>query len=163
MRFFDGSPLLAPNKSVSSAQPAESPAASARVPRFEDVYRDERDYLWRTLRRLGVEERHLEDVAHDVLVVVHRKLVDYDPSRPLRPWLFGISTRVASDFRRRASNVRETPREDVERVDESAGSESAGSGRPDRMLEEAERRALVYRALSALDEDRQHDECDPRR
>lgn len=147
MRFFDGTPHNAPNKRVNSA--LSKPSASSPALRFEDVYRAERDYLWRTLRRLGVSERHLEDVAHDVLVVVHRKLLDYDPTRPLRPWLFGIATRVASDFRRRASNVYETPREDVEGIVEDIQTDA-----PDRMLEDAQRRALVYRALDALDEDK---------
>lgn len=146
MRFFDGTSKRAPNESVTSLGQASLPA---RIPRFEDVYRAERDYLWKTLRRLGVSERHLEDVAHDVLVVVHRKLVDYDPARPLKPWLFGIATRVASDYRKRASNVHETPRDDVEKLDRISAPEL-----PDRMLEDAQRRALVYRALDALDEDK---------
>lgn len=146
MRFFDGTKGDAPNESVNSA--LSKPSAASPALRFEDVYRAERDYLWRTLRRLGVSERHLEDLAHDVLVVVHRKLVDYDPARPLRPWLFGIATRVASDFRRRASNVHETPRDDVEGIVENH------TDAPDRMLEDAQRRALVYRALDGLDEDK---------
>ena len=62
---------------------------------FVDVYGAELPFVWRTLWRLGVPDRDLEDVAHDVFVVVHRKLVDYDPTRPLKPWLFGICFRVA--------------------------------------------------------------------
>ncbi|HWZ92866.1 MAG TPA: sigma factor-like helix-turn-helix DNA-binding protein, partial [Polyangiaceae bacterium] len=31
----------------------------------------------------------------------------YDAARPVRPWLFGFSFRVASDYRRRFSNRRE--------------------------------------------------------
>jgi RNA polymerase sigma-70 factor (ECF subfamily) len=42
-----------------------------------------------------------KDAVHDVFVVVHRRLDDYDPTRPLRPWLFGIAFRVASERRRR--------------------------------------------------------------
>ena len=65
------------------------------VPSLTDIYAAEVRWLWRVLWRLGVPERDLEDVAHDVFVVVHRKLPDYDPTRPLRPWLFGICFRVA--------------------------------------------------------------------
>ncbi len=141
--------MLDPSTPVSSAPASiEAKSASSR-PRFEDVYERERDYVWRSLRRLGVPERHLEDVAHDVLVVVHRKLDDYQPARPLRPWLFGIALRVASDFRRSAKNARETPRDDLEGVDESPHARGA-----DAMLEEAQGRALVYRALDTLDDDR---------
>lgn len=132
---------------MSSASATLEPSAS--TPRFEDIYARERDYVWRTLRRLGVPDRHLEDVAHDVLVVVHRKLGDYQASRPLRPWLFGIAFRVASDFRRSAKNARETPQDDVEGL----AREPEGAG-PDAMLESAQRRALVYRALDTLEDDR---------
>jgi RNA polymerase sigma-70 factor (ECF subfamily) len=59
-------------------------------------------YVLHSLRRLGVPERDLEDVAHDTFIVVHRKLAEYDPARPLKPFLFGIAFRVALDYRRRA-------------------------------------------------------------
>lgn len=134
---------------MSTASTSSEPARLQARPRFEDVYARERDYVWRTLRRLGVPERHLEDVAHDVLVVVHAKLGQYDPSRPLRPWLFGIAMRVASDFRRSAKNARETPRDDLDPLDD--GPRAPG---PHAALEAAEARALVLRALDSLDDDR---------
>jgi RNA polymerase sigma-70 factor (ECF subfamily) len=124
-----------------------TPRAVAQKPRFEDVYLRERDYLWKSLRRLGIPERHLEDVAHDVLVVVHRKLSDYDPSRPIRPWLFGIAMRTASDFRRSFKNVLETPEQDLDPPDIEARVDA-----PDRALEASEQRTLALRALSALDD-----------
>jgi len=64
-------------------------------------------YVWKTLRRLGVPPQDLEDLVHDLFVVVHRHLGDYDPTRPVRPWLFGIAVRIVADFRRSARNVRE--------------------------------------------------------
>jgi len=69
---------------------------------FEALYRAEAGYVLHSLRRLGVEDRDVEDVAHDTFLVVARKLGDYDPERPLRPWLFGIAFRVALDYRRSA-------------------------------------------------------------
>ena len=41
--------------------------------------------MWHTLRRLGVRQRDLADVTHDVFVTVYRRLDSYDPARPLRP------------------------------------------------------------------------------
>jgi RNA polymerase sigma-70 factor (ECF subfamily) len=64
------------------------------------IFEREFDYVWTSLRRLGVRPSDLEDVAQDVFVKVHRKLSDYDPSRPIRPWLFAFAVRCASDWRR---------------------------------------------------------------
>lgn len=74
---------------------------------FEEVYRDNIAYLWRTLQRLGVPPADLEDRAHDVFSIVHRKQDDFDQERAIRPWLFGIAFRVASDARKKAKH-RET-------------------------------------------------------
>ncbi|MFK7991408.1 MAG: RNA polymerase sigma factor [Sandaracinaceae bacterium] len=74
---------------------------------FDDVYSQELRYVFNTLRRLGIPLRDMEDVAHDVFVVVHAKLADFEDGRPVRPWLFGIAFRVASDYRRKHSNLKE--------------------------------------------------------
>jgi RNA polymerase sigma-70 factor (ECF subfamily) len=69
---------------------------------FDEIYRRHFPYVWRTLRRLGVAPADVEDVAHEVFVVVHRRLADFDGQRPIKPWLFGIAFRLASEDRRRA-------------------------------------------------------------
>jgi RNA polymerase sigma-70 factor (ECF subfamily) len=74
---------------------------------FNAIFRAEFDYVWNSLRRLGVPERDLEDLTHDVFFRIYERLADYDAARPVRPWLFGFSFRVASDYRRRFSNRRE--------------------------------------------------------
>ena len=60
------------------------------------------------MRRLGVREADLEDVAQEVFMVVHRKLPEFAGRSTLKTWLFGICTRVASGFRQRAHVKRET-------------------------------------------------------
>lgn len=117
--------------------------AAARAPvEFRDVYDAEVGYVWRTLRRLGVHARDLEDLCHDVFVVVFRHLNDYDPRRPIRPWLFGIAYRVASDYRRSARLRHEVT---------GASAEPASTAPPaDEALAHEEARALVLRALDAL-------------
>lgn len=114
---------------------------------FAAIYREQARYVWRTLRRLGVAERHLEDLVHDVFVVVHRQLHTYDPARPLRPWLAGIAFRVGSDHRRRA-HVR------LENLDGDDALEQAGSAHRDRPEEELvarQRRRRLYALLERLD------------
>jgi len=71
-------------------------------PDFNTVFRAEFDYVWFSLRRLGVAPSDLEDVTHEVFILVYQQLDRYDPERPLRPWLFGFAYWVASDYRRLA-------------------------------------------------------------
>ena len=78
------------------------PARTPTQADFTRLYESEFDYVWNALRRLGIAEAHVEDVAHDVFTTAWKKLADYDPTRPIRPWLFGIAYRLASDFRARA-------------------------------------------------------------
>jgi len=82
-------------------------------PDFETIYRNEISYVWDFLRYVGIPAKDLEDVAHDVFVVVHRHFSEYDSHRPIRPWLTGIAFRVASDYRRRAHTYREVFSEEV--------------------------------------------------
>jgi len=74
---------------------------------FRSVFESEFEYVWHTLRRLGVPERDLADVTHDVFERVYLRLDRYDTARPLRPWLFGFAFRVAADYRRLSRNRRE--------------------------------------------------------
>ena len=66
------------------------------------VFAEHADYVWNTLRRLGAPPAELEDMTHDTFLAVFRAWDDYDPTRPLRPWLFVFALRVVSGYRRRA-------------------------------------------------------------
>ncbi len=119
---------------------------AGRPPDLPTIYRSEFPYVWKTLRRLGAPPQELEDLAHDLFVVVHRHLSDYDPDRPLRPWLFGIAVRVVADFRRSPRSEREILGEASEPVD--------GAPTPHDRLEGTEARAVLMKALDGLDLDR---------
>src|SRR5688500_14034016 len=83
----------------------------AERPSFAAIYEAELDYVWRSLRRLGAPAADLEDLAHGLFLVVHRRLADYDPTRPLRPWLFGIAVRVVAAGRRKRGPLAGAPPE----------------------------------------------------
>jgi RNA polymerase sigma-70 factor, ECF subfamily len=84
-------------------RPAPSPESPPRAaPDMRAVFDGQFDYVWNTLRRLGVRPADLEDLSHEVFLRVHARLADYDSSRPIRPWLFGFAYRVAADHRRLA-------------------------------------------------------------
>ena len=117
-------------------------------PTFRQLYERHFDHVWHTLRRFGVAERELEDAAHDVFVVVHRKLSMFDPTRSARAWLSGIAWRVAADTRRRAHHRRET-------LDAQAGIDRPDRlPAPDEVLAAREARLLVEHALATLDLER---------
>jgi RNA polymerase sigma-70 factor (ECF subfamily) len=105
------------------------------------IYESHFDYVWHTLRRLGVRAAELEDVAHEVFIVVQRKAADFDRARPEKPWLFGIAFRVAADQKRLARHSRETS------LDRDPADQRAGA---DATLEAADRRRIVEHALAAL-------------
>lgn len=116
-------------------------------PTFRALFEAEFAYVLNTLRRLGVRESDLEDVTHDVFIIVHRLLPEYDPERPLRPWLFGVAFRVASDYRRLARHMREVPEEPMD--------EPADPSLPaDEQIASAQARRLVINALDELELDR---------
>ena len=112
---------------------------------FGEVYRANFVHVWHTLRRLGVRERDLEDVAHDVFIVAHGRLHTFDDTRPMRPWLSGIAWRLASDYRRRARYRLEVVGHAKEPMGHRRG--------PDEQLAETEARDLVARALTTLPEE----------
>jgi RNA polymerase sigma-70 factor (ECF subfamily) len=132
--------------------PMKGTGLGAQAPSLSDIYDSHFGYVWTILRRLGVWDRDLEDAVHDVFIVVHRRLADFDPARPVRPWLAGIATRVASEFRRRARNRREVVSEDTEM--EAASVHQRPTPSAEDNLADKEKRLLVQKGLEALDEDR---------
>jgi RNA polymerase sigma-70 factor (ECF subfamily) len=70
------------------------------LPRDLDlVYREHADFVYRIACQLGIDAPHVEDVVHDVFLVVHRRLHEYD-GRSMRSWLYGITRRVVLHHRR---------------------------------------------------------------
>jgi len=119
-----------------SAHRRESPAADAVADSFYAIYERELSYVYKTLGRLGVDPADLADAVHDVFVIMHRRWADIDFARPIRPWLFGVSRRVAAGMRRKH---REVPSLDLQStVDASPHAE----------------RDLLWHVLAALDDDR---------
>jgi RNA polymerase sigma-70 factor (ECF subfamily) len=103
------------------------------------IFQEEFRYVWNTLRRLGIQERDLEDLAHEVFVRVHDQLPLFDPSRPLRPWLFGIALGIATNYRRLARHRVQLMAEPPEVTDQAR--------RADESLEQSEQAQLVHAAL----------------
>lgn len=97
-------------------------------------------YVWSSLRRLGVHERDVEDVTHEVFLQVHSKLATYDETRPIRPWLFAFALRFASDYRNLARHQTRLGDHDAATTDAS----------PEELLDLRDRAALLRVALGRL-------------
>ena len=106
------------------------------------------EFSWvcRTLRRLGVRENDLEDVAQQVFVSVHEKFGSYDRSRPVRPWLAAFAYRIAANQNRLARHQREV-------MDESAENQTDELD-PEQALDEKRVRDRVLHALGKVELER---------
>jgi RNA polymerase sigma-70 factor (ECF subfamily) len=81
----------------------ESAAREQAVERnFQALYNQHFDFVWRSLRRLGVREASVEDAVQDTFVVLHRRLGDLREGASVKSYLFAIALRVAHDHRRSA-------------------------------------------------------------
>jgi RNA polymerase sigma-70 factor, ECF subfamily len=76
---------------------------------FDELYDQYFDFVWRSLRRLGVAPSDLQDVAQEVFLVVHRRLPHFEARSKVTTWLFSICFHAARDRRRRAHVRREVP------------------------------------------------------
>jgi RNA polymerase sigma-70 factor, ECF subfamily len=86
------------------ADPAHSsPGETSRITSLVEAHLD---FVWRSLRRLGVPAAAVDDAAQQVWIVVASRLDDIEPGRE-RSFLFGTALRVASDVRRSLAKRRE--------------------------------------------------------
>ncbi len=128
------------------AEPQPSSVQAAEPLGFETVYEQHFDFVWRSLRRLGVREACLDDAAQDVFVVVHRKLDSFEGRSSLKTWLFGIALRVARNYHRTAQ------RRDAEALPETVADASAPG--PHEATAQAEAVRLLHSLLDTLCDDR---------
>jgi RNA polymerase sigma-70 factor, ECF subfamily len=117
------------------------------VTELSDVYDEHLDFVVRTAARLGVAPPQLEDVAHDVFLVVHRRLPTFEAGRgSLRSWLYGITRRVVLHHHRAAH------RRDRRLALVAVSSQRAAD--PEDAVARVHAASLVERFLAELDEDK---------
>jgi RNA polymerase sigma-70 factor (ECF subfamily) len=122
-------------------------AMPLELPAFETVYDEHFGFVWRSLRRLGVPDRHLDDAAQDVFIVVHRRLKDFEGRASMRSWLFAIARRVAHDHRRRVGR-----KERTDELTESVADPRVAS--PAHDAERAEAVRVLHEILDGMDDDK---------
>ena len=113
---------------------------------FDLLYSENFDFVWRSLRRMGIHDAMLDDGVQEVFVVAHRKLDAFEGRSSARTWLFGIARRVASDFRR--GHRRKGPHEPLPDTLHDAGLD------PHAEAERREAARLLARCLEAIQPER---------
>jgi RNA polymerase sigma-70 factor (ECF subfamily) len=118
---------------------------------FESVYQRYFDFVWRSARRLGVNEGAIEDLVQEVFVLVHRQLPGFEGRSKLRTWLYGVVLRVVREHRRRAfrSNARR-----VEYATRSRHAEPCDNALPDEQLAHAQAARILEEVLEEMPPDR---------
>jgi RNA polymerase sigma-70 factor, ECF subfamily len=108
------------------------------------VFDEHAAYVFRVLRYLGVRDADLQDVCQEVFITVHRKIDSFEGRSSVRTWLYRISQRAASDYRRRAYVRRE--------VVTDLGSDHPGRPEHEDTTKRLEARSTLGHVLDRLDE-----------
>jgi len=121
---------------------AQSTVTEGEADPFAAVYRTHFDFVWRLARALGVEPAGIDDVVHEVFLVVRRRLDGFAPERSMRAWLAGITRNTVMHhrraFARHARKLAELAEPEPTRL-------------PDGVLARADAAAAMERFLDALD------------
>ena len=121
--------------------------AAPRSLSFERVYDDHVDFVWRSARRLGVDDGAVDDVVQQVFLVVHRRLAAFEGRSSLKTWLFSILIHVVREHRR--SVKRKSPHLTSEAVDPELLVDPSLD--PEEALERAQASRLIDEVLETLD------------
>lgn len=122
---------------------AEAPAqAVPDAASFREVFSRYAPYVLGLVRRLGVRDAEVEDVAQEVFIVVHRQLPHFEGRSSIKTWLCGITLRTVANHRRKVTRRREASME--------LGREQHAAADQDTVLERRDDAATLQNALDRL-------------
>jgi RNA polymerase sigma-70 factor, ECF subfamily len=117
-------------------------ASDAHRQRLSRALTEHYDFVWRSLRRLGVPDSEAEDAAQEVFLVLSGRLGDVVPGSE-RAFLYRVAVHKAEHVHRARARRRE--------VAEPAPDEAPASTRdPEQLLAGARARALCHELLGEL-------------
>lgn len=123
----------------------QDPAFHARL---RELAAEHYEFVWRSLRRLGVRPPETDDAAQRVFLVLAQKLSSIQADKE-RSFVFGIVMRVAANVRRDLATARERE------VAESDSPESVAHGpTAETAVTRAEERATLDAILARIPEER---------
>jgi len=118
-------------------------ATSAAALRVRQVVSEQYDFVWRSLRRLGIPEEAADDAAQQVFCIFARRAAEVAAEKE-KTFLFGVVIRVAHNARRSRARRPEVADDDALA---SMPTEQAG---PEELLEERRARALLDEMLDEM-------------
>jgi RNA polymerase sigma-70 factor, ECF subfamily len=124
------------------ADPPSAPAAT-REERLAVMAAENFEFIWRSLRRLGVSPVAVDDAAQQVFEVAARRLEQVEPGRE-RAFLFKTALFVAAEACRNAS--KRTARDGGDAVDELRDDRP----NPEELTDRARRRLLLDEVLARM-------------
>ena len=83
-------------------------AAAGEMYSFEELVRRRRSELVRFLASFTQSAAAAEDLVQETFLRAYRNLANYDPRKPVRPWLYLIARRLAINLFRKRERQRET-------------------------------------------------------
>lgn len=108
---------------------------------------DQKDFVYRSLRRSGLDAAAAEDAAQQVFLIASRKL-DVITIGKEKAFLYRTARNVAAEYRRRSAK-----RIEVELIEEEVGNATRSSlSPPDELLDEQRARALLDEVLASMSE-----------
>jgi RNA polymerase sigma-70 factor (ECF subfamily) len=90
---------------VTSAGRREGSEPEGLAERMSALVSQNADFVWRSLRRLGVADSDVDDALQEVFLVVYRRIATYEDRGLLRAWLFAISRQIANHYHRGQSRT----------------------------------------------------------
>jgi RNA polymerase sigma-70 factor, ECF subfamily len=67
---------------------------------FESLYRQYFDFVWSSVRRLGVSPAAADDVVQEIFIVIHSRLHTLEKPDALRSWIYSVVRRTVSSHHR---------------------------------------------------------------
>lgn len=67
---------------------------------LDALYRAHAGFVWRVVRRFGIDDASAEDVVHEVFMVARRRLDSFEGRGAPASWLYGIARGVVANQRR---------------------------------------------------------------
>ncbi len=132
-------------------EPVSGVEPSLPIPDFDELYEGYVDFIWRSVRRLGVGEAAADDVVQQVFLVVHRRLPGFCHAASVGTWIFGILLRVVREHRR--LQRRKSPHHLWPGTDPETLADERSNG-PDESTARAEAARLVQTWLDELDDEK---------
>jgi RNA polymerase sigma-70 factor (ECF subfamily) len=120
----------------------------ATPPPFASVYDRYFDFVWASVRRLGVGEGDVDDVVQEVFVVIHARLHTLSQPESVRSWVYGVVRRTVSGYRRtrRSEGTTDAALAELDRARESS------QATPQSLKERSDRVDLLWALLAELDQ-----------